>query len=412
MKVQEGDMVGCERTFSNTPESDNKVAMSPTPFIHSWESERKLIDVLIRVSEEIYEDDQKQMDQFILCNGWDDAVHGWRKDNSYSSLYTLKKSKKSRKEEKNGSHCVFCAEMVPVSERKTVQDVDQSGPLSKSSNSTTMPNFTGKNTNPSAERTTPTVPQTKLQPYNSTASQRQTSKVTQEIHVQDNKTETEINPSQGTECKIIIGPDQQTPVKKHFSVLPPVKMANCDEMFVSGFKTRRTFCLGIQSGNRDLQTVSVVSKHNNNKDNMCIRARACNMAILQVSKIQKVGTSAPVRLTRIPLLNTMNHWCWQYSLLEGHENLVINGAPASKVVECHSVRVQPSKITKQHTKNFKQDDFSKSTFSHSAPSNKHSSRIRQRNVAGRDILPVIPQPGPPLLSGTSIPISVLPHKFL
>ncbi|XP_078066697.1 uncharacterized protein C16orf46 homolog isoform X2 [Mustelus asterias] len=411
MEFQEEDMVNCERiTFSDSPNCTNKMAISPTHFLHSWESERKLIDVLIRVSEETYEDDQKQVDQFIICNGWDDAVHGWRRGNSDSSFHTLKKLKKSRKEEKNGSHCVFCAEMVPTSERKSVQDVDQSGPSSKSSNSTMSPIFTGKNTNSFAERTIP-VSQTKLQPYSTTPPQRHASEATQEIHVQDNKAETNATPSQESESEITHNPDQQTPVKKHFSVLPPVKMAN-GEMFVSGFKTGRTFCLGIQNGCRDLQTVSVVSKHDDNKDNLYIRAHACNVAMLQVGKIQKAETSVPVGLTRIPFLNTMNHWCWQYSLMPGHENLAINGAPVSRVMECHSVRVQPPKTVKEQTKNFKQDDFGKSTFSQSAPSNKHLSRIRQKNVAGRDILPVIPQPGPPLLTGTSIPISILPHKFL
>ncbi|GCB73949.1 uncharacterized protein C16orf46 homolog isoform X2 [Scyliorhinus torazame] len=403
MELQEEGMVDCRRiTFSNTPESNNEMVLSPTHFLHSWESERKLTEVLIKVSEETYEDDQKQMDQIIICNGWDDAVHGWRRDNSSSSFHTLKKSKKSRREEKNGSNCVFCAEMLPTSERKTVQGVCQPGRLSKSSDSTVATIFTGKNTNSFAERTTPPVSQTKC---SSAASQ---SELTEETRAQDNKAETEVKPSQETECKVTHSLHQPTPVKKHFSVLPPVKIANGDEMFVSGFKAGRTFCLGIQNGNRVLQTVSVVSKHDD-KDNLRIRAHGCNMAMLQVSKIQKAGTPVPLGLTRIPYMNAMGHWCWQYSLMQGHENLAINGAAAYKVMECHSIRVQPSKIINQHTKHIKQDNFSKSTFSHSAPGNKHLSRIRQRSVAARALLPGIPQPGPPLLSGTSIPISILPH---
>ncbi|XP_067905203.1 uncharacterized protein si:ch73-103b9.2 [Heterodontus francisci] len=411
MEFQNEVMVDCEKiTFSNPLGGDSNVT-SPTHFLHSWESERKLIDVLIRLSEETYEEDQKQMDQFILCSGWDDAVHGWRRGNSYSSVNTLKKSKKSRKEERNDSRCVLCAEMVPISERKAFQEVEYSNPSSKLSNSTMAYNFTGKNTNSSAERTPPPVSQTKLQQYSFTVSQRQTSEATQEIQVQD-KTETDVNPSHETVGETIHGPDQQTPVKKNFSVLPPVKMANGDETSVSGFRTGRTFCLDIQNGNRDLQTVSVMSKRNNNKANMHIRAHACNMAMFQVSKIQKAGTSAPVGFTRMPFQHTMNHWCWQYSLMQGNHNLAINGTPASKLVECHSVRVQPSKVTKCQTKNIKQDDFSKSAFSHNGPSSKHLGRIRQRNVAGRDILPMIPQPDPPPSSGTRIAISILPHKLL
>ncbi|XP_038662195.1 uncharacterized protein C16orf46-like isoform X2 [Scyliorhinus canicula] len=402
MELQEEGMVDRKRiAFSNTLESNNEMALSPTHFLHSWESERKLIEVLIKVSEKTYEDDQKQMDQIIIYNGWDDAVHGWRRDISSYSFHTLKKSKKSRREEKNGSNCVFCAEMLPTSERKTVQGVGQPGRSSKSSDSTVAPIFTGKITNSFAERTTPPVSQTK---YSSAASQRYTSELTQESCVQDNKAETEVNPSQETECEVTHTPHQPTPVKKHFSVLPPVKMASGDEMFVSGFKAGRMFCLG----NRDLQTVSVVSKHDD-KDNLRIRAHGCNMAMLQVSKIQKAETPVPFGLTRIPYMNAMGHWCWQYSLMQGHENLAINGAPASKVMECGSIRVQPSKIIKQHTKHLKQDNFSKSTFSHSSPSNKHLSRIRQRNVAASALLRGIPQPGTPLLSGTSIPISILPH---
>ncbi|XP_072451981.1 uncharacterized protein C16orf46 homolog isoform X1 [Chiloscyllium punctatum] len=408
MESQDEDMIECEKiTFSDALHRDNKVA-SPTHFMHSWESERKLIDVLIRLSEETYDDDQKQMDQTIVSNGWDDAVHGWRRDNTY---FLHKKSKKSRKDDRNGSHCVFCAEMVPIPERKAFQNIEHFSLSSKSPSSTIVSNFTERNTNSSTERTSP-VSQTKLQLYGSTVSESQTTKRTPELQVQDTKKETEVNSPQEIECEIINTEPDQTPATKHFSVLPPVKMASGDETFVSGFKTGRTFCLGVQNGNRALQTVSVVSKHNNYKDSLCIRAHAYNMAMLQVSKIPKAENSAPVRFTRIPFLSTMNHWCWQYSLMQGHQNLAINGVPASKIMECHSIRVQPSKITKHHTKNYKQVNFSKSTYSHGTPINIHPNRIKQRNVAERDILPVIPQPGPPPLSGTTIPISILSHKFL
>ncbi|XP_048402743.1 uncharacterized protein C16orf46 [Stegostoma tigrinum] len=408
MESQDEDMIECEKIpFPAAPHRDNKMARSPTHFIHSWESERKLIDVLIRLSEETYDDNQKQMDQIIVSNGWDDAMHGWRRDNSYT---LLKKSKKSRKDGRKGNHCVFCAEMVPISEKKAFQNIDQSSLLSKSPSSTMVCKFTERNTKSSTERARP-VSQTKLQLYSSTVSETQT-KGTQELHVQDNKSEPEVNSSQEIECEIInAGPDQQTPATKHFSVLPPVKTANGDETYVSGFKTEKTFCLDLQNGNRDLQTASVVSKHNN-KDSVGIRANACNMAMLQVSKIPKVGNSAPVGFTRIPFLSTMHHWCWQYSLMQGHQNLAINGVAASKIIECHSIKVQPSKITKHHTKNYKQANYSKSTYTHSTPINMRSNSIRHRNVTERDILPVIPQPGPPQLSGTTIPISILSHKFL
>ncbi|XP_067854246.1 uncharacterized protein si:ch73-103b9.2 [Heptranchias perlo] len=397
-------------TFSDSRGGDNNVVISPTHFLHSWESERKLIDVLVRLSEEGYEEDQKQMDRFILCSGWDDAVQGWKRGTPYSSIHTLKKPKKSRKERKD-SHCVLCTEMVPVSEKKAVRKVEHSKPSSKSSNSTMAYNCTGNTTTSSAERTLSTAPRTKLHPYSSIVSQKPISEVTQEIHIQE-KTETEVNSSHKTECEIIHGPDQQAPIKKHFSVLPPVKVANGDETPASGFKPKETFCLGTQNDNQDLQTVKEVSESNNNDTTMCIRAHACNMTMLQVSRIQKAVNSVPVRITRIPFLHTMNHWCWQYSFMQGNKNLAIIGAPASKLMECHSMGVHPSKITKQHTKNLKQEDFSKSAFNHGGQSDKHLKRIRQRNVGGRDILPVIPQPGPPPSSGTRIAISILPHRLL
>uniref|UniRef100_UPI00398E5BDE uncharacterized protein C16orf46 homolog isoform X2 n=1 Tax=Pristiophorus japonicus TaxID=55135 RepID=UPI00398E5BDE len=377
MDFQEEEAFDSEKiTFSNTPRGDD-VVISPTHFLHSWESERKLIDVLISLSEDTYED-QRQMDQFIVCSGWDDAVHSWRSGNPYSSNHTLKKPKKVSKEERNASHCVLCTEMLPVSEKKAIREADQSHPSSKSSNSRAVHHFTRE--------------------------------VAQEVHTQE-KAETEVNLSHETECEMTHSPDQQAPVKKHFSVLPPVKMANGDEKFASGFKPGRMFYLGTQNGNQVLKRVSEVSESNNGIATMCIRAHACNMAMLQVSRMQKTVTSDPVGITRIPLLHTTNHWCWKYSFMQGSHNMAVVGAPASKLMECHSVGQQPLRI-KHPTKNLKQDNFSKYAFSHSGPGDKYSNRARPKNVTGRDVLPVIPQPGPPPASGARIAISILPHMPL
>lgn len=74
--IDDNKNVFCESPGDDSNDSsDNDAAMSPTHFLHSWESERKLIDVLITLSEEGYED-EKSMDPSVPCGGWDDAVSG------------------------------------------------------------------------------------------------------------------------------------------------------------------------------------------------------------------------------------------------------------------------------------------------------------------------------------------------
>ncbi|XP_072926480.1 uncharacterized protein C16orf46 homolog [Hemitrygon akajei] len=399
MEFQEKDVLGSKASLvfesPGSDSNDGNVVMSPTHFLHSWESERKLIDVLITLSEE----DEKPMDQFILCGGWDDAVHGWRTNNLRSSIPTLKTTKRPRKEERNGNHCVVCAEMVPILERKMGQDIEHS----KRSSSTTAYNFIGENSKSSPKRTTPAFSQTRIPVYSSTISQAQVNEASKEVYIQD-VTESEIDPHKEKEGEVILSTNHQGPVRKHSPLFPPVKMANGSEKFALGIKPVATFSLGTLNGNESQKIVSETLEKRHNSANCCLRTHCYNMAMLQVSELEKTAISPPVGITRI-----MDHWCWRYSLMQ--DKLAVSHIPASKLMECHSIRLQPSKIMKHHTKNIKQDNTGKSAFSHSDSTHKIASRIRQKDTC-HNILPMLSQPDPSPSSGPGIAISILPQRLL
>ncbi|XP_072136037.1 uncharacterized protein [Mobula birostris] len=399
MEFQEKGVVGSRASLVfESPGSDSNVVISPTHFLHSWESERKLVDVLITLSEEA-EEDEKPMDQSILCGGWDDAVHGWRTNNLRSSIPTLKTTKRPRKEERNGNHCVVCTEMVPILERKMGQDIEHS----KRSSSTTAYNFIGENSKSAPKRTTPAFSQTRVPAYSSTISQAQVNEASKKVYIQD-ETETEIDQHKEKEGEVILSTNQQGPLKKHSPLFPPVKMANGSEKFASGIKPVATFSLGTLNGNENQKIESETLEKSHNSANCCLRTHCYNMAMLQISELEKTAISAPVGRTRI-----MNHSCWQYSLMQ--DKLAVSCAPASKLMECHSIRLQPSRIMKHHTKNIKQDSTGKSAFSHIDSTHKVASRIGQKDTC-HDILPMLSQPDPSPLSGPGIAISILPQRLL
>ncbi|XP_069758221.1 uncharacterized protein C16orf46 homolog isoform X2 [Narcine bancroftii] len=260
MEFRVEDMVDSR---SSSARCDNDVAVSPIHFLHSWESERKLIDILITLSEEAYEEEKQPMDHLSLGGGWDDAVHGWRTDNFHSFIPAWKRTKKSRKE-KNDNQCVVCAEMAPLIERRTGQDIEQS----KSLSTTLMHNL-----NSSSERTPPAISQTKMHADKSTIAQAQENEACKEINIED-KAKPEMNPHREKEYEIILSTSKKVPVRKHFSLLPPVKIASGGEMSASGVKTGTNFNFDTQ--NRNLK---MVSEENNN--NSCLRTHLCNMAMLQ-----------------------------------------------------------------------------------------------------------------------------------
>ncbi|XP_078256861.1 uncharacterized protein C16orf46 homolog isoform X2 [Rhinoraja longicauda] len=262
---------GNKKVFCESPgddsndNSDSDAAMSPTHSLHSWESERKLIDVLITLSEEDYED-EKSMDPFVLCGGWDDAVHGWRTDNLHSFIPMLKKINKSR----NNSHCVVCAEMLPIVARKTGQHF-------KSFSNTFVYDFAEEDVSSNPEKTPPS----QMHTFSSTVSQVQASKASKEIHTED-KTETEINPHKEKEYETILGTSQQMSVRKHFSLLPPVKMANDSETSAPSVKPGTNFSWGTQNGNPNMKIVSEALENScSSATKYCLRTHCCNMGMLQ-----------------------------------------------------------------------------------------------------------------------------------
>lgn len=387
--IDDNKNVFCESPGDDSNDSsDNDAAMSPTHFLHSWESERKLIDVLITLSEEGYED-EKSMDPFVPCGGWDDAVHCWRTDNLHSFIPMLKKTNKSR----NDSHCAVCAEMVPIVARKTGQDIEHS----KSFSNTFVYNVAEEDFSSIPAKT----PASQMYTFSSTVSQVQASEASKEIHTED-KTETEINPHKEKEYEMILGTIQQMPFRKHFSLLPPVKIVNDSDMSAPSVNPGTNFSWGTQNGNPNMKIVSEALENSGSiATKYCLRTHHCNMAMLQVSDIEKTAISPPIGITRI-----MNHWCWRYPLLQDNHNLFINGVPASKLKGYHRVGLQPMKITKHHTKNTKQDIPGKSAFSHSGSTDK------RQKVTGHNILPMLPQPGPPPPSRPRIAVSVLPQRLL
>eukprot|EP00062_Callorhinchus_milii_P005111 gi/632944255/ref/XP_007887410.1/ PREDICTED: uncharacterized protein C16orf46 homolog isoform X2 [Callorhinchus milii] len=347
-------------------------------YLHSWEFERNLIDLLNGITEETCED-QKHIDESIIYGGWEDATQGWGRAPPYSCIFPPKKTRKPKPTEPQGSHCVLCVDMVQVSESSAQGDDSPAECAELSSMSITEScSLTGKNTNSlPIESTLIRGLRSKIHTHNSRNSEKQIHEITREISARDN-TETKVN-----------GAAAETS---------------------SDYKPGDAPHNSVQSNNQQLQIINRATE--GKEDSLHGRHLVSNVNNELVRRPQRPLGSFPFKISRTSLLHSKEHWCWQYSLSSGKPNLIKASGQTSKRMDNHCIRGYPSRGAKTNPKNLKQEDFSRSGSSHNNLNNKHLGRARQRNTGGEALLPVLPLPAPPYLLGTRMGISLLPHRLL
>eukprot|EP00062_Callorhinchus_milii_P005112 gi/632944251/ref/XP_007887408.1/ PREDICTED: uncharacterized protein C16orf46 homolog isoform X1 [Callorhinchus milii] len=387
-------------------------------YLHSWEFERNLIDLLNGITEETCED-QKHIDESIIYGGWEDATQGWGRAPPYSCIFPPKKTRKPKPTEPQGSHCVLCVDMVQVSESSAQGDDSPAECAELSSMSITEScSLTGKNTNSlPIESTLIRGLRSKIHTHNSRNSEKQIHEITREISARDN-TETKVNGAGRTEFDINCTKSQQILINEPsqleglplntFPVLPPV-IATAAETS-SDYKPGDAPHNSVQSNNQQLQIINRATE--GKEDSLHGRHLVSNVNNELVRRPQRPLGSFPFKISRTSLLHSKEHWCWQYSLSSGKPNLIKASGQTSKRMDNHCIRGYPSRGAKTNPKNLKQEDFSRSGSSHNNLNNKHLGRARQRNTGGEALLPVLPLPAPPYLLGTRMGISLLPHRLL
>ncbi|XP_007887410.2 uncharacterized protein LOC103175916 isoform X2 [Callorhinchus milii] len=334
-------------------------------YLHSWEFERNLIDLLNGITEETCED-QKHIDESIIYGGWEDATQGWGRAPPYSCIFPPKKTRKPKPTEPQGSHCVLCVDMVQVSESSAQGDDSPAECAELSSMSITEScSLTGKNTNSlPIESTLIRGLRSKIHTHNSRNSEKQIHEITREISARDN-TETKVN-----------GAAAETS---------------------SDYKPGDAPHNSVQSNNQQLQIINRATE--GKEDSLHGRHLVSNVNNELVRRPQRPLGSFPFKISRTSLLHSKEHWCWQYSLSSGKPNLIKASGQTSKRMDNHCIRGYPSRGAKTNPKNLKQEDFSRSGSSHNNLNNKHLGRARQRNTGGEALLPVLPLPAPPYLLG-------------